>query len=337
MTVRYSQMPFYPGAFTEFNPVELPITTLLSAKGYRLKPQKQYTQTFHSNPDMLTVTPNTIGDLGVVSYGSTGHTTGSNTMQAVFEGAMVSWARMNDQELGRVLGWQDPSNQSLEPNPLDRAMADALLRTKTQYEYLAREGVYAVPSGATGTWQQRGFRYAPGITNVAAHGALVGSGTLGTLGTLTMDILNNTFQTLWSNKVNAGNRLTLVTNAVGKRQISEIYRAQFQAGYNQASRNVAGINILSIESDFGNIDILLTHTIPQDQIYVLNMDVMEMVAHPVKNGEFMFETELKPHGVAGEGMGLYSEMGVDHGPGSCHARIYGVGSAVAGGQTISAT
>jgi hypothetical protein len=330
-------MPFYPGAFVETNPVELPITSILASRGYVLKPQKQYGVTFHANPDQLSVTPNTIGDLGVASYGSTGHTTGSNTMQALYEAAIVSWARMNDQDLGRVLAWQDPSNQSLEPNPLDRALADALLRTKTQYEYLAREGVYAVPSGTTGTWQQRGYRYAPGITNAIVEGAVAGAGTLGTFGTLSRTVLENTLQTLWENKINAGQRLTIVTNSIGKRQISEIYRSQFQAGYNQANRNVAGINIMALETDFGNVDILLTHTIPAHEIYVLNLDVMSMVAHPVKEGQFMFETTLAPHGVAGEGKGIYSEMGVDHGPGQCHARIYGVGSSIVGGQTVSAT
>lgn len=337
MTVRYNQMPFYPGAFAELNPVELPITTILASRGVVNLPNKEYGQTYHSNPDMLSVTPNTIGDLGVVSYGSTGFTTGSNTMQALFEGAYVSYARMNDQSLGRTLAWQDARNASYEPSPMDRALADALLRTKTQYEYLAREGVYSVPSGASGTWQQRGYRYAPGITNVAAQGAVAGAGTLGTYGTLTIDILNNTFQTLWSNKVNGDNRLTLVTNAIGKRQVSEIYRSQFQAGYNQANRNVAGINILSIESDFGNIDILMTRTIPTDTIYVLNMDVMAMVGHPVKDGQYIFEEDVKNPGVAGFGKAIYSEMGVDHGPGSCHARIYGIGSTVVGGRTVSAT
>lgn len=337
MTVRYSDFGFYPGVFTELNPEDFPITTLLSARGFDLLPQKQYTYTYHTNPDMLSVTPTVIGDLGAVSYGSTGFTTGSNTMQAWYEGAMVSWARMNDQDLGRTLGWQGPTNPSLEANPLDRAMSDAMLRIKTQAEYLGREGVYNVPSGATGTWQQRGYRYAPGITNVAADGGVAGSGTLGTYGTLTMTVLNNLFQTLWNNKVNASDRLTILTNAVGKRQISELYRSQFQAGYNQASRNVAGINITAIETDFGNMDILLTHTVPNNTIYVLNTSVMRMVAHPSKNGEFMFETELNPHGVAGNGKGIYAEMGMDHGPGQCHGRIYAVGSTVVGGQTISAT
>lgn len=337
-TILINDFGFYPGIFTELNPVELPITTLLMAKGVELMPQKDYTYTFHSNPDMLSVTPTNQGDMGTVNFGSTGFTTGSNTMNVWFEGAAHSWARMGDQNLGRQLGWQGPSNASREEVALARAMSEALLRIKTQAEYIAREGAYNSPSnGGSGTWQQRGYRKAPGITNVAATGGVAGAGTLGTYGTLDIAVLQSVTQTLWDNKVNKSDQLYLFTNSTGKLAVSNLYRDTYNAGKYNASLTESGLNIDQFYTDFGIIKVVLTHTIPKNELYLLNLNQMRMVGHSVPGKGFMFETDASLPGVAYEAKGIYTEMGVDHGSGSCHARIYGVGSTVKGGQTVSAT
>ena len=325
-TVLYPDFNAYPGIFTELNPVELPITTMLMARGIDLLPQKEYTYTYHTNPDMSDPTLTLQTDLGTVNYGSTGFTTGSNVMNVWYEGAMVSWARQNDQSLGRVLGFKGPENPSFEQNPLDRAIGDALLRIKTQFEKVAREGKYFSNGAGTGTWSQRGYRYAPGILNQAAAGAVAGGSAVGSLGTLTQTVLENVLQTLWDRKVNGSDRLTILTNSIGKRAIGSIYGSSFQVGQNDASRTMAGRNIQTIMTDFGEVDILLTHTIPQHTVYVLNMSQMRAVGHVAKGGQLIYESPVLPPGIAGDGVGIYTEMGIDHGVGSCHARIYGVGS-----------
>ncbi len=323
-TIMYPDFNAYPGIFTELNPVELPVTSMLMAKGIDLLPQKEYTYTYHSNPDMVTVTPTLQTDLGTVNYGSTGFTTGSNVMNVWFEGAAVSWARMNDQSLGRALGWQGPTNPTFEANPLDRAINDALLRVKTQFEYVAREGLYFSNGAGTGTWQQRGYRRAPGILNTAV--GVAGGSSVGSLAVLTRAHIEDTLQTLWDRKVNGSDRLTILTNSIGKRQIGSLFGSTYRVGENNDSRSMAGRNLQTILTDFGEVDIVLTHTLPQTQIYILNMSQMRAVGHVSKGGQLIYESPTLPPGVAGDGVGLYSEMGIDHGVGSCHARLYGIGS-----------
>lgn len=325
-TILYPDFNAYPGIFSELNPVELPVTTLLMGRGIDLLPQKEYTYTYHSNPDMVNVTPTLQTDLGSVNYGSTGFTTGSNVMNVWFEGAAVSWSRMNDQFLGRTLGWQGPQNISYEQDPMARALADALLRVKTQFEYVAREGKYFNNGAGTGTWQQRGYRYAPGILNTPADGAVAGGSGVGSLGTISRAIIENTLQTLWDRKVNGSDRLTILTNSIGKRAIGSLFGSSFWIGQNADSLTMAGRNIQTLMTDFGEVDILLTHTLPQDTIYVLNMNQMRAVGHVAKGGQLIYESPTLPPGIAGDGRALYTEMGIDHGVGSCHARIYGVGS-----------
>ena len=326
-TVLYPDFNFFPGIFTELNPVDLPVTTMLSRGGIQLLPQKEYTYTYHSNPSMTAVTPTLQTDLGTVNYGSTGFTTGSNVMNVWYEGAAVSWARLNDQSLGRTLNFQGPNNPSLEPNPMDRALADALLRIKTQAEYIAREGKYFSNGAGTGTWGQRGYRFAPGITNKAAAGAVAGGSSVGSYGTITTTVMLDTLQTLWSNKVNASDELTMFTNAVGKRQFSDVFGSQYGRIVSTSDiLTLYGLNIQRIVTDFGILNVVLTHSMPADQMYILNLNRMRMVGHVAKEGQLIYQSDTLPPGIAGDGKALYTEMGVDHGVGSCHARIYGIGS-----------
>lgn len=325
-TILYPDFNAYPGIFTELNPVELPITSLLMGRGIDLLPQKEYTYTYHTNPDMVAPTPTLQTDLGTVNYGSTGFTNGSNVMNVWFEGAAVSWARMNDQGLGRVLGWQGPTNISLEQDPMARALSDALLRMKTQFEYVAREGLYFSNGAGTGTWQQRGYRYAPGILNKLADGAAGGGSAVGSLGTLTRALMEDTLQALWDRKVNGSDRLTILCNSIAKRQIGSLFGSSFWIGQNTSSLTMAGRNIQTLMTDFGEVDILLTHTLRQDTLYVLNMNQMRAVGHVSKDGQLIYESPTLPPGIAGDGRALYTEMGIDHGVGSCHARLTGIGS-----------
>lgn len=324
-TILLDDFGFLPGVFTELNPLDLPITTLLMSRGVTLLPQKDYTYTYHTNPAHVSPSPTLQIDLGTTNFGSTGMSHGSNAMQVWDEGAGVSYMRMGEQNLGRTLGWQGPSNVSREEMPLARGMKEAMDRVKIQWEYLMREGVYhsAVLSGGTATPQQRGYRFAPGITNTAI--GVAGGSAVGSLATMTLVKILDTLQTLWENKVNGSDRLTFISNAIPRRQITQVFRDEFNAGKNSQSRTDAGVSINSFLTDFGEVDVILTHTMPVDQAYILNLSQMRAVGHAVPGKGFMFEEAL-PSAQAGIFRRFYTELGGDHGVGSCHARFYGIGS-----------
>jgi hypothetical protein len=323
-TILLPDFGFFPGMFTELNPFDLPLTTLLSAKGWSIKPQKHYTYTYHTNDAHVNPTPTLQADLGSPNFGSSGFSHGSNCMQVWDEGAGESFFRMGEQNLGRTLGWQGEINPSREETAMGRAMVEALGRIKYQNEYLMREGVYNNPNdGGTGTYKQRGYRYAPGITNKAI--GVAGGSAVGSLATLTLVKIVDTLQTLWENKVNGSDQLTWISNAIPKRQLTDIMRDQFNAGKNAVSRTDFGVSVQTFLTDFGAVDVLLTHTMPVDQAYILNLSQMEMVAHVVPGRGFMFERDL-PTDKAGVFKSIYAEIGGDHGVGSCHARLFGIGS-----------
>lgn len=324
-TVLIDDFGFFPGIFTELNPFDLPITTLMFNKGVELLPQKDYTYTYHTNPAHVNPSLTLQRDLGTTNFGSTGFTHGSNVMQVWDEGAGVSYMRMGEQNLGRTLGWQGASNPTREENPLGRGMSEAMQRVKYQLEKVAREGAYrsAMNNGGTAEPQQRGYRYAPGITNQAI--GVAGGSAVGSLATMTLVKLIDTLQTLWENKVNGSDQLTFISNAIPRRQITDIFRDQYNAGKVSISRTDSGVSIQTFLTDFGQVDVVLTHTMPADQAYILNFSQMRAVGHAVPGKGFMFDEAL-PSAQAGVFRRFYTEVGIDHGVGSCHARLYGIGS-----------
>ena len=110
----------------------------------------------------------------------------------------------------------------------------------------------------------------------------------------------------------------ILVNGFQKQKLSDIY------GYAPESRNVGGVNIQQIETDFGNIGVLPAHRfMPAAQLAVVEMSLVAPVFQPVPNkGNFFYE-ELSKTGASENGQ-LYGKFGLDHGPGWAHGRIYGL-------------
>lgn len=339
--ILHGMFPFYPGIFFELSPISTPITTLASRNGIRITPNKLYGQTFHRNATQTTVGA-LRGDNGTVNYGSSGFTTGSNTVNIWFEGAYETWARRGDQQLGRVQAWQQEKNPSFEPSALSRARAEALDKIKRHFEVAAREGVFNLgggggegTSGEVGTWQQRGVRNAPNLTVGTANGAVSGSGTLGTYGTLTHTKIMDTLESLWLKRMWNGEALLALSNSTAKRQLTSIFVSEFNFGKNGESRTEAGVNLLRFETDFGPVDIGLSYDMPSPDLYFLNPAFLQVVGRPVPGKGIMFEDPVISNGRAGDGVGIYTEMGLDYGLGEAHAMIKGIGSVIIGGVAWS--
>jgi len=327
--------------FTEMMPAANPITTLAAAKGVSPLEHKVYSQVEHTNFEASALSDvNLKPDNASVSLGSTSFESGSNTAQVFFEGFGQSWARKGDQRAAKVQDWGALGNPSVEPDTLGRGRVEAIGRIKSMMEFVGREGVYNVPhggtaSGTTGTWSQRGIKNAPGLTLGTGDGGTIASGTLGTLGTLTKTDLVNNLQTIWESRLwNAGTPIIALCNATVKRALTELMVAEFNFGKNGVSTTFAGVDLLQFMTDFGMMNIVLSHNVPTHDLYLLNYDYINMVVRPVPGEGGMFEKKL-PESTAGETYGIYTEMGLNYTTGSAHGRMGAIGSTVVGGQDLS--
>ena len=338
--VLHYELPAEYGAFLELNPGATPITSLAAARGVEVIPHKEYQMVTHSNYEAGATDMNLKPDNSSPTYGSTGFATGSNTAQVWDEGAADTWARRGDQRLSSVQGWGQTGNPSIEPSTLARGKAESLWRIKSQQEYIAYNGEYAIPhagtsAGTTGTWEQRGIRNDANLTVGTATGAVAGAGTLGTLGTIDKLVLLNTCQTMWENRLwGAGRPLTAHCNSTVKRALTKLMISEFNLGKNGVSRVEAGVNLLRFETDFGFLDINLSHNIPGNDLILLNYDYINMVTRIVP-GKEMFAWRPIPQVTAADAGAYYHEGGLNYQNGKAHGVIFGIGSEAAAGVAVS--
>ena len=128
-------------------------------------------------------------------------------------------------------------------------------------------------------------------------------------------------QELWREMFDAGAMFmnpVLICGGYQKQAISDIY------GYAPESRNVGGLNIQQIETDFGNIGVMPAHRFAlSTSILCVDMSLMAPVFQPVPGkGNFFYEPKNQPG--AAEGGILYGKFGLDHGPAFALGEIYGL-------------
>lgn len=324
--IQGDMFPNYFGNLTELNPQTYPLTSLIS--NTREVNDFIFQSTFRTHPS---ATIDAKPDDSTPTMGSLGMTLGTNTVSIFDQGAAQTYANASQNRLGAVYRNFSPEQRYKD---IAEQMGYALERIRGDYESRSWNGTF-LNSGST--FMSRGVRYAPNINNLAADGAVAGSGTLGTNGTLSYIKVMDAMQTLWSATPFKGSPITIFTNATGKRAISEIFRTTFNGGQTGEKFTEAGVDLKMFDTDFGPARIVLSDMIEANTMYFLNLDVMSRVSCPVPGKGNLFEEELSAGDNAHWRRRIYGQMGIDHGYGGCHLRLYGVGSTVKGGVAVSAT
>jgi len=334
--VLHQELPQYPGYFLEMNPIDYPITTLAGRNGFRNEPSIDYTMTRHTNAAVGT--SNNKPDNAGVTYGSTGFTTGSQCMQVLFEGFAETYRSRGDQELGRTLGFQGRSNPSLISNVTnkDRGIAEALARQKGQLEFQALYGVYNKPSsGTTGLYSQRGLRNDSDLLTGTAASATTGAGTLGTTGTLTRNVVFDHLINHYNQKLWGSEGLIVQGGAESITALNYMFMDEFNTGKNGVERTIAGINVISFATPYGDIHLNLTRDPANSQhLWFLNPLYMDMVARPVPGKGVFFEEDTSEKGKAHESTGIYAEAGFDYVEAKAHSLIVGVQNTATEGVAV---
>jgi hypothetical protein len=105
-----------------------------------------------------------------------------------------------------------------------------------------------------------------------------------------------------------------------KRKMSEAY------GYAPQDRNIGGVNIKAIDTDFGTLGIMLNRYMPAGTMAVLSLEVIHPVFLLVIDPDtgapkgVLFEERLAKVGSA-DSWQIYGEIGLDHGPEWFHGKI----------------
>jgi hypothetical protein len=192
----------------------------------------------------------------------------------------------------------------------------ALKQIARDLEFAFIQGAFAEPADNTAPRKTRGIMQAI-VTNVVD---LAGA-------EMTRTDVEDLMQLVWDNGgILEGETRTIVVNSSLKRQLTKAYIDD--VGYTEQMRNLGGVNVQTIETDFGILNIMLDRFMPADELLVASLEELAPVFLLVPGKGFLFLEELGKTGSA-DAAQIYGEVGLKYGNERHHGKIINAGSAFA--------
>ncbi|CAN5146814.1 DUF5309 family protein [soil metagenome] len=172
-------------------------------------------------------------------------------------------------------------------------------------------GSYQKPANNSTARQTRGILTAI-TTNVFANA--------GTLRNLTKSIIDNALKDMYANSAPLPqDRTVLMVSPAQKVNLSNLYAANPLSAPPQ-SRNVGGVNITNIVTDFGEFGVMLNRYMAADQIAIVDLSVCRPVFLEIPDKGVFFAEPLAKTG-SSDKYQLYCETGLEYGPQVYHGLI----------------
>jgi len=175
-------------------------------------------------------------------------------------------------------------------------------------------GTFANPATNASARKTRGLLEAI-ATNATAVGGLITEA----------DVLDLMQQVWEAGGIQESDTATLMVNAFQKRQLTDIFITD--KNYREMSRNVAGVRVTTIETDFGTVNVMLNRHMPTDQLAVVSMEQCAPVFLEVPDKGFLFIEPLAKVGAA-EKAQIYGEIGLNYGNEKAHGKLTGLATSV---------
>lgn len=199
------------------------------------------------------------------------------------------------------------------PDEMDWQVEQALKQIARDIELTFIAGTFAEPADNSTPRRTRGLLEAI-TTNVT-----VLDGGAGAPGALTEAVVLDAMQAAWENGgLQEGETRTVLTGAAGKRKLTKLFVTD--KGYAEGSRNVGGVNLQTIETDFGNLNIMLNRHMPTDTLAFVSLEDLSPVHLLIPGKGFLFVEPLAKVGAA-ERSQIYGEVGLEYGNERKHAEI----------------
>jgi hypothetical protein len=234
----------------------------------------------------------------------------SNVVQIFHEAVEVSYTKLA--AYAQLAGDFTPNAGESNPvvNEAAWQIAQALKQVALDVNYSLLRGVYAKPANNASARLTRGILNAI-ETNVSDNG--------GTPRDFTKAILLDAMQDAWeSGGLREEEATSLFVNADLKRALTKVFVTD--AGYAEGSRNVGGVSVSTIETDFGRVNAVLDRWMPSDQLLIASLDVCKPRVLEVPGKGHLFVEPLAKTGAA-EKSQLYGEFGLEYGHEAQHALV----------------
>lgn len=132
-------------------------------------------------------------------------------------------------------------------------------------------------------------------------------------------------QGVWDNGgIQESGTATIMVNSGVKRQLTKAFVTD--KGYEEKTRDVGGVNLQTIETDFGRLNIMLNRYMPTDQLAVTSLEVCKPRVLLIPSKGFLFLEPLAKTGASDQAQ-LYGEIGLEYGNERQHGKITGLNPA----------
>jgi len=142
---------------------------------------------------------------------------------------------------------------------------------------------------------------------------------------LTQEDVLDLMQLAWENGgIQESETRTLICGASVKRQLTKLFITDVK--YEEASRNVGGVNLQTFETDFGRTNVMLDRYVPADTLLVVSLEECKPRFLEIPGKGHFFAEPLAKTG-ASEKVQIYGEIGLDYGNQLKHGKIVNIGVA----------
>ena len=229
----------------------------------------------------------------------------TNTVQIFHRSVTISYAKQS--VVGSIVadattGLVDKNQQQPVMNEKDFQIATHLRQIAVNADYTFLNGAYQKATSAAVAAKSRGIITACVSNSVNASSAA-----------LSKTLFNQLVRTMAASGAEFRNPVVFV-NAFQKQKLSDIF------GFAPADRNVGGMNISEIETDFAKFGVVWAPNVPAATLLIADLDVCHPVFLPVPGKGVLFYEELAKTGAAETGQ-VYGQLGIDYGPEEFHGKI----------------
>jgi hypothetical protein len=180
---------------------------------------------------------------------------------------------------------------------------------------------YVLPGGLTANAFKVGLTPGGTAVDITADGTV----TVGKQSTVTRQMINSLLQTAY---INGGlmdtATATILTPPTLKAALTEAYITGTGAGMRQeATRDVGGVSVSTIITDFGTLNVMLDRHMPSDTLAVVSLEQCRPVYLETPGKGHFFAEPLAKTG-AKDRIQLYGEVGLNYGNEKTHAKITGL-------------
>ncbi len=237
-------------------------------------------------------------------------TNASNILQIHQEAIDVSYTKQA--AIGNLSGLNLGSGTNPVQDELSWQTNVMLKQVAQDVEYSFIRGGYVKPADNTTARQTHG------ILEAIATNVITNAEATQLTETMVLDLM----QMVWDNGgIKESETATVMVNSTLKRRLSEIFVTD--KNYQEQTRNVGGVNLMTIETDFGKVNIMLNRNMPVDQLAVISMEQCAPVFLEIPGKGHFFVEELAKTG-ANTKYQICGEIGLEYGNQIAHGKITNV-------------